>query len=259
MYVPAHFDEPRLEVLHDLIEKNPLGVLFTHGRSGLDANHLPFNLNAAQGKYGALQCHVARRNPIWQDVVTGDEVLVVFRAGDAYVSPNWYPTKHETGKQVPTWNYMVAHAYGRVTIHDDERYVRTLVARLTKTHESTQPRPWKMADSPRDYIDSLAKEIVGIEIEIRHRDRDYAPGRKIKARSGRGLARYRRRWHGPQAAWQCRSRRRHVGCRYQAGSDVKSRRCYWLPPTVVAVNRSISIRASLDIAFNPAANSSLAL
>lgn len=166
MYVPAHFDEPRIEVLHELIEKNALGVLFTHGRSGLDANHLPFNLNKAQGRLGVLQCHVARRNPIWQDIATGEEALVVFRAGDAYISPNWYPTKHETGKQVPTWNYMVAHAHGRVTIYDDERYVRTLVARLTKSHEAIQPEPWKISDSPRDYFDALAKMIVGIEIEI---------------------------------------------------------------------------------------------
>lgn len=166
MYVPPHFDESRVDVLHDLIERNPLGVLFSHGRSGLDANHLPFDLNKAQGRYGALHCHVARRNPVWQDVATGDEVLVVFRAGDAYISPSWYPTKHETGRQVPTWNYMVAHAYGRVAIHDDERYVRTVVSRLTKSHESAQPTPWRMADSPRDYIDILAKAIVGIEIGI---------------------------------------------------------------------------------------------
>jgi transcriptional regulator len=166
MYVPEHFDEPRAEVLHDLIEKNSLGVLFTHGKSGLDANHLPFILNRAQGQHGTLRCHVARRNPIWQDIATGDDVLVVFRAADAYISPTWYPTKHETGKQVPTWNYTVAHAYGRATIHDDERYVRTVVAQLTKKHESSQPEPWKMADSPKDYIDSLAKAIVGIEIQI---------------------------------------------------------------------------------------------
>jgi transcriptional regulator len=166
MYVPEHFEEPSAEILHDLIERHSLGVLFTHGKSGLDANHLPFHLNRPLGPAGTLQCHVARRNPVWQDIATGDEVLVVFRAADAYVSPTWYPTKHETGKQVPTWNYMVAHAYGRATILDDERYVRTVVAHLTRKHEATQPNPWKMADSPRDYIDSLAKMIVGIEIEI---------------------------------------------------------------------------------------------
>jgi transcriptional regulator len=95
-----------------------------------------------------------------------DEVLVVFRAADAYISPNWYPSKREFKKQVPTWNYLVAHAHGRVTIRDDERYVRTVIARLTKTHESVQANPWKMSDSPKDFIDMMVKNIVGIEIEI---------------------------------------------------------------------------------------------
>lgn len=166
MYVPPHFDESRPEVLHDLIENNPLGVLVTHGRSGLDANHIPFDLNRSQGRYGRLQCHVARNNPVWQDIATGDEVLVVFRAADAYISPQWYPSKHEFHKQVPSWNYLVAHAYGRITVHDDERYVRGNVARLTRRHEASQPVPWKMTDAPKDYIDMMVKAIVGLEIDI---------------------------------------------------------------------------------------------
>jgi transcriptional regulator len=166
MYVPAHFDEPRDEVLHDLIASHPFGVLFTHGKSGLDANHIPFDLHPTEGKMGVLHAHVARANPVWQDVADGDEVLVVFRADDAYISPQWLPSKQEFHKQVPTWNYMVAHAHGRVTIRDDERYVRGLVARLTRTHEASQPVPWKMGDAPKDYIDTMLKAIVGIEIEI---------------------------------------------------------------------------------------------
>jgi transcriptional regulator len=93
-------------------------------------------------------------------------VLVVFRAADAYISPNWYPSKRETRKQVPTWNYRVVHAHGRVTIRDDERYVRTVIARLTKTHESVEANPWKMSDSPKDFIDMMVKNIVGIEVDI---------------------------------------------------------------------------------------------
>ena len=130
MYVPAHFEELRTEVLHDLIEEAPLGILFTHGRSGMDANHIPFHVSREDGQHGTLHCHVARANPVWQDIATGDEVLVVFRSADAYISPNWYPSKREFKKQVPTWNYTVAHAYGRVTIRDEERYVRTVIARL---------------------------------------------------------------------------------------------------------------------------------
>jgi transcriptional regulator len=166
MYVPAHFDEPRTEVLHGLIRHHPFGMLVTHGASGLDANHIPFELNSQLGGLGVLTAHVARANPVWQDVSDGDEVLVVFRVADAYVSPNSYPSKHDLHKQVPTWNYVVAHAYGRITIRDDERFVRGMVARLTRTHEASQPIPWKMTDSPKDYIDTMLKAIVGFEVEI---------------------------------------------------------------------------------------------
>lgn len=166
MYIPAHFAESRPEVLHELIRRHPLGMLVTHGAAGLDANHIPFELDAASGSLGTLAGHVARANPVWQQLRDGDEVMVVFRAADAYISPNWYPSKHEQHRQVPTWNYMVAHAHGRVRIVDDERFVRGIVGRLTKTHEASQAVPWKMADSPREFIDGLLQAIVGIEIEI---------------------------------------------------------------------------------------------
>lgn len=166
MYIPPHFEESRVELLHDLIRRNPLAVLCTYGKSGLDANHIPFELNAEQRPQGILHCHVARSNPVWQDISTGDEALVVFRDAEAYISPQWYPSKQEFHKQVPSWNYMVVHATGRVTIRDDERYVRGMVARLTRTHEATQPVPWKMSDGPKDYIDMMLKNIVGIEIEV---------------------------------------------------------------------------------------------
>lgn len=166
MYVPAHFAETRKEVLHTLIAQHPFGTLVTHGQSGLDANHIPFELAAEEGELGVLRAHVARANPVWQDVANGDEVLVIFRAGDAYISPNWYPSKHETHKQVPTWNYQVVHAHGRIAILDDERYVRGVVSRLTRTHEASLPKPWKMGDAPQDYIDTMLKAIVGLQIEI---------------------------------------------------------------------------------------------
>ena len=166
MYVPSHFEELRLEVLHELMRANPLGVLITHGAQGLDANHLPFELDATVGKHGVLRAHVARNNPVWQSIVNGGEVLVVFRSQDAYISPNWYPSKHESHKQVPTWNYQVVHAHGRITLHDDEPYVRGLVARLTRTHEANEPQPWKMGDAPPDYISTMLKSIVGLEVDI---------------------------------------------------------------------------------------------
>lgn len=166
MYVPSHFEELRPGVLHELMRAQPLGVLITHGAEGLDANHLPFELDATVGKHGALRAHVARNNPVWQSIVNGDEALVVFHSQDAYISPNWYPSKHESHKQVPTWNYQVVHAHGRITLHDDEQYVRGLVARLTRTHEANELKPWKMGDAPPDYINAMLKSIVGLEVDI---------------------------------------------------------------------------------------------
>lgn len=166
MYVPADFNEPDPDALRELIVQHPFGSLITQGKNGLDANHLPFELLPDDGGLGELHAHVARANPVWRDVADGDEVLVIFRAGDAYISPNWYPSKHVAHRQVPTWNYVVVHAHGRITVRDDEKFVRGVVARLTRTHEASQPVPWKMGDAPKDYIDTMVQSIVGLRIEI---------------------------------------------------------------------------------------------
>ena len=168
MYLPEHFAETRIAELHALITSNPLGALVTSGPDGLYANHVPFELLADQGEHGTLQAHLARGNPLVEQIVDGMPVLVIFQGAQAYVSPNWYPSKHETHRQVPTWNYQVVHAHGRIRLRDDERFVRGLVARLTRQHEtaSQQERPWKMTDSSPEYISQMLAAIVGIEIEI---------------------------------------------------------------------------------------------
>jgi transcriptional regulator len=153
-------------MIHRIIREHPLGMLVTHGPMGLDANHIPFELEPERGAYGTLLAHVARANDVWRQCPTGTPVMVVFRGAQAYVSPNWYPSKHEAHRQVPTWNYEVVHAHGTLTVHDDERFVRGLVARLTRKHEASEPEPWKMGDSAPDYIDSMLRNIVGIEIAI---------------------------------------------------------------------------------------------
>ena len=168
MYLPEHFEETRPEELHRLIAEYPLGAFVTNGPSGLDANHMPFELHPDAGKCGQLLAHVARANPVWKELHDGDEVLVIFRAADAYISPNWYPSKHESHRQVPTWNYQTVHVHGNVHVRDDERFVRGVVARLTRVNESRagSERPWKMTDSSKDYIDKMLSSIVGIEIDI---------------------------------------------------------------------------------------------
>ena len=167
MYIPAHFAMERPSQMRAIIEQHPLGALVTLGGDGLDANHIPFELDPTQGSFGVLTAHVARANPVWQQCKEGAEVLVIFRGNESYISPNWYPSKHETHRQVPTWNYEVVHVHGHLTVMDEEKFVRGVVARLTREHEVNEPRPWKMGDSPPDYIDGMLRAIVGIEIEIK--------------------------------------------------------------------------------------------
>ncbi|MDD0809314.1 FMN-binding negative transcriptional regulator [Curvibacter sp. RS43] len=166
MYIPPHFAEQSPEELQRVMRDHPLGMLVTHGETGLDADHIPFAFDAQAGPHGTLSAHVARANPLWQRCPSGSPVMVVFRGAQAYISPNWYPSKHEAHRQVPTWNYEVVHAHGVLTVHDDERFVRRLLAGLTKRHEAAEPRPWKMGDSAPEFIDGLLQHIVGIEIAI---------------------------------------------------------------------------------------------
>lgn len=166
MYIPAHFAITDPAALHRIVREHPLGMLVTHGEHGLDADHIPFELDPARGTLGTLTAHVARANPVWQRCPTGTPVMVVFRGAEAFISPNWYPSKHEAHRQVPTWNYEVVHAHGTLTVHDDERWVRGLVARLTRQHEAAEPKPWKMSDSAPEFIDGMLRNIVGIEVTL---------------------------------------------------------------------------------------------
>ena len=168
MFLPKHFEETRAEELSRVMAANPLGALVINGPHGLDANHIPFELDAAAGEHGRLTGHVARANPLWKEMREDQDVLVIFGGPNAYVSPNWYPSKQETDRHVPTWNYQAVHVHGKVHIRDDERFVRGVVARLTRTNEAKtgDARPWKMTDSSPEYIDKMLSAIVGIEIDI---------------------------------------------------------------------------------------------
>lgn len=167
MYIPDHFSIKNLATLHGIIQSHPLGVLVSTTPEGLDANHIPFELDPARG---LLTAHVARANPVWQQCRDGADVMVIFRGNESYISPNWYPSKHEMHRQVPTWNYEVVHVHGRLTVQDDERFVRGVVARLTREHESSEPKPWRMGDSAPEYIDAMLRAIVGIEVAITRMD-----------------------------------------------------------------------------------------
>ena len=188
MYLPEHFAERRPEELQRIMHDFPLGTIVTHTDQGLDANHIPFEIDAARGTYGTLQGHVARNNPLWKVVPDGADVLVIFRGHHGYISPSWYPSKHETHRHVPTWNYEVVHAHGKLRIIDDEKFVAPLVARLTRKHEAAEPRPWKMRDAAPDYLEQMLKSIVGIEVEIVRLEGKRKLGQNREPRDVKGAA-----------------------------------------------------------------------
>lgn len=166
MYLPKHFDEPRVEVLHELIRARPLSTLVTLSSGGLDANHLPLHLSAEPAPLGTLRGHVARANPVWNEFSRDVQVLAIFHGPDAYVTPSWYPTKAETGKVVPTWNYAVAHAYGSLRVIDDAGWLRAHLEALTAHNETAVSSHWRVSDAPRDFTEQLMSAVVGIEIAI---------------------------------------------------------------------------------------------
>jgi transcriptional regulator len=165
MYMPKHFEETRIDVLHALVRAHPLGTLVTMTPRGLEANHLPFEV-VEGGPFGTLRGHVARANPVWKESVADVEALVAFSAADAYVSPSWYATKRESGKVVPTWNYAVVHARGPLRVIDDRGWLHALVTRLTAQHEAHRDAPWQVGDAPGEFVEQMLRMIVGIEIPI---------------------------------------------------------------------------------------------
>ncbi|RUO29732.1 transcriptional regulator [Aliidiomarina sedimenti] len=166
MYVPRHFAEDDKARLHQYIRDYGFGVLIVADENGIEANHVPFYLSGNDASLGTLQCHVARNNPVWNRLLDGGRVLVVFQGPDAYISPSWYPTKAETGRVVPTWNYLAVHAEGKATVIEDPVWLQQHLHNLTDQHESKMSDPWSVTDAPSDYTQRLMQVIVGIEIKI---------------------------------------------------------------------------------------------
>jgi transcriptional regulator len=166
MYVPKHFAETRVPVLHDLIRAHPFGTLVVLTANGLDANHIPFEVDPDPAPFGTLRGHIARANPLWREASGDTHALAIFQGPQTYVSPAWYQTKQETGKVVPTWNYAVVHAHGPLRFIDDRTWLRAFVETLTARHEAARPDPWRITDAPADYIDTMVGAIIGIEVPI---------------------------------------------------------------------------------------------
>ena len=167
MYIPKHFEEPDVSVLHALIRSHPLSTWVTQADGELLVNHIPFLVDPSRGEHGTLVGHVARANPVWKSFSKEIPSAVVFQGPEGYISPSFYPAKKEHGKVVPTWNYAVVHAHGLPQVIDDAAWLLKHVTAMTHAQESRlQPAEWKVSDAPADFIDSMVKMIVGIEIPI---------------------------------------------------------------------------------------------
>ncbi|HZV92306.1 MAG TPA: FMN-binding negative transcriptional regulator [Caldimonas sp.] len=175
MYLPTHFAETRPEVLHQLVREHPFGLLVTQGGGrGIEANGVPFVLDAdPEGGPGILRAHVARANTIWREARSDVDSLVVFQGAQVYVSPAWYPSKAEHGKVVPTWNYIMVQGRGRLRAIDDAEWLRRFVSSLTDDHEKrrvaqspAQAATWAVTDAPAEFVETMLKAIVGIEIVL---------------------------------------------------------------------------------------------
>jgi transcriptional regulator len=165
MYIPKHFEETRIEVLHQLIKSCSLGTLVNQDDGEIEANHIPFLISQSGDRLGTLKCHIAKSNPVWKSLCS-EETLVIFQGPNCYISPSWYPSKHIHGKAVPTWDYVVVHARGVPEVINDSEWLFEHLSTMTGAHESKSAVPWKVADAPAEYIDRMVSAIVGIEIPI---------------------------------------------------------------------------------------------
>ena len=165
MYLPKYFEETRTSVLHETMHANPFGTLVTLTSEGLDANHIPMEIDPAPAPYGTVRGHVARGNPVWRDLQSHD-VLTIFQGPHTYISPSWYPTAQDSHTAVPTWNYVVVHAHGTIRIIDDEAWVRGQLEALMSRFEAGRTNPWRMSDIPADYVNTHIRGVVGFEVRI---------------------------------------------------------------------------------------------
>ncbi|TIM61706.1 MAG: FMN-binding negative transcriptional regulator, partial [Mesorhizobium sp.] len=165
MYIPPAFRDDNRESLMATIRAARLATLVTATAEGPQATPLPLLLNESEGEHGTIYGHVAKANPQWRAPVLGDG-LAIFMGPDAYVTPAWYQTKQETGKVVPTWNYLAVHAYGPIDFFGDADRLLEIVTRLTNLHEGGRPSPWSVSDAPPDFIQAQLKGIVGLRMPI---------------------------------------------------------------------------------------------
>lgn len=166
MYLPKFFAEDESTVLHEFIRAHPLAALVTFDAGELCANHIPMLIEPADAGQYVVRGHVARTNPLWRSLTENPDALAIFQDQGLYITPSWYPSKRETGRVVPTWNYAAVHVNGRARAIDDAQWLRQFLERLTAANESSRAQPWYISDAPSDHIERQLKAIVGIEMTV---------------------------------------------------------------------------------------------
>ena len=165
MYCPSAFVQEDMSKLRELIAEHPLAQLVVLTHAGMVANPIPlFWRESGQG--ASLVGHVARANPLWQEYTPEQQVLAIFTGPQHYISPAWYPTKQETGRVVPTWNYALVQVKGPMQIHQDKTWLRQLLDEITAVQEAQAGSSWQLSDAPEDYIERVMGAVVGIEIQV---------------------------------------------------------------------------------------------
>lgn len=186
MYCPQHFNEDRSDVLLELIQQHPLATIIAATDLGLSADHIPLMHEPVDGTSGRLVGHVAKSNPIWQ-APPDQEHLIIFQGPSAYISPNWYATKAESGKVVPTWNYVAVHVHATLRCSHDAQAILAVLNKLTSRHEAVQPKPWHVSDAPADFIDRLVGNIVAIEFHIKRMQGKWKVSQNQPAQNRQGV------------------------------------------------------------------------
>jgi transcriptional regulator len=186
MYRPDHFLVDDVPQMHALMRARPFAVLVSSGAAGLEATHLPTVLKD-DGQRGVVECHLARANPHWKELAEGNEALMIFQGPEGYITPNWYPSKGQDGKVVPTWNYAVVHAHGRAEIMIDTDWRLRHVTELTAQQERFEAKPWAPADAPKTYVDAMLRGIVGFRFVITRLEGKWKMSQNREMRDRKGV------------------------------------------------------------------------
>lgn len=187
MYQPKRYAQTDVATIHDLIRARPLATLVTRDGEEPAADHIPMLIDAEPQPFGTLRGHVARANRLWKTHPHDHDVLALFHGPSAYISPSWYPTKREHGEEVPTWNYAVAHAYGRLRVIEDRDWLHAHLTELTDRFESGAAMPWALSDAPEEFVRTLIGAVVGIEIVITRLEGKWKMSQNHPERNRRGV------------------------------------------------------------------------